>query len=128
VFPKAGGRSSRQPTTFRLLGETVPKDDLAALFAGGLNQEETKKNAELALELVDAFLMTPGALKESVISEVRSRLPPVDEDKKEANANVIRFDLSLAASFPADAPRELWLDHAIVRNFKVLSRRSSRFS
>jgi len=102
VFRKAGGRATRQPTTFRLLGEVVPKDDLAALFAGGLNLEETKKNAELAVELVDAFMLPSGALKESVIAEVRSRLPIVDDDKKEANANIIRFDLCLGASFPAE--------------------------
>ena len=58
--------------------------------------------------------MPSSALKESVIEEVRSRLPAIDEDKKEANANIIRFDLSLAGSFPVDAPRELWLDHVIV--------------
>ena len=40
--------------------------------------------------------------------------PKSTDDKKEANANIIRFDLCLAASFPTDAPRELWLDHAIV--------------
>ena len=114
VFRKAGGRASRQPTTFRLLGEVVPKDDLAALFPGGLNLEETKKNADLAIELVDAFLLPGSALKDSVIEEIRGRLPAVDEDKKEANANIIRFDLCLAASFPVDSPRELWLDHAIV--------------
>jgi hypothetical protein len=114
VFRKAGGRASRQPTTFRLLGEVVPKDDLAALFPGGLNLEETKKNSELAIELVDAFRMTGSALKDAIIEEIRGRLPPVDEDKKEANANIIRFDLCLAASFPTDSPRELWLDHAVV--------------
>ena len=114
MFRNAGGRASRQPTTFRLLGEVVPTDDLAALFAGGLNLENTKKNADLAIELVDAFLMPGSALKDTIIDEIRSRLPEVDDDKKEANANIIRFDLCLAASFPTDAPRELWLDHAIV--------------
>ena len=28
--------------------------------------------------------------------------------------NTIRFDLRMAAPFPLDLPRELWLDHAIV--------------
>jgi len=65
VFRNAGGRSERQPLTTRLLGDVVPKEDLVSLFHGGLNQEETKKNGDLALELVDAFLMAPSALKES---------------------------------------------------------------
>jgi hypothetical protein len=133
VFRKAGGRASRQPTTFRLLGEVVPKDDLAALFPGGLNLEKTKKNADLAIELVDAFLMPGGVLKDIIIDEIRSRLPEVDDDKKEANANIIRFDLCLAASFPTDAPRELWLDHAIIHETSesyqdaVIVHRSSRY-
>jgi hypothetical protein len=54
-----------------------------------------------------------GALRESVLEEVRGRFPVIDEAKKESN-NTIRFDLCLAGSFPFDAPRELWLDHAIV--------------
>ena len=65
-----------------MLGEIVPKEDLAALFPGGLNLEETKKSGELAIELADAFLMPTGALKESVIDKVRSRLPEVDEKVK----------------------------------------------
>lgn len=78
-----------------------------------LNQEETKKNTDLAVELVDAFLMAPNARRESVISEVRSRLPELKDDAKAVN-NMLRFDLCMGAAFPADAPKELWLDHAIV--------------
>ena len=115
VFRKAGGKPTRQPTTFRLLGEVVPKDDLTVLFAGGLNQEQTKANEQLALELVDAFLLPVGVLRDSVIDEVRSRLPVVAEEKKDFVNTTIRFDLCLAASFPADYPLELWLDHAIVQ-------------
>jgi hypothetical protein len=98
-----------------LLGDIVPKEDLAALFPGGLNLEETKKNGELALELVDAFLMPPSAFKDSTIEEVRTRLPEIDEKVAEGNFyNTIRFDLCLGAPFPTDAPRHLYLDHAIV--------------
>ena len=79
VFRKAGGKPDRQPPSTRLLGDIVPKEDLAALFPGGLNLEETKKSGDLALELVDALLLPPNALKDSVIDEVRSRLPEVDE-------------------------------------------------
>ena len=49
VFRKSGGRSERQPVTTKLLGEIVPKEDLAALFPGGQNLEESKKSGELAL-------------------------------------------------------------------------------
>ena len=115
TFRKSSGKSERQPTTYRLLGEVVPKEDLAALFSGGLTVEETKKNEDLGLELIDAFLMHPSALKESVLDEIRSRMPVVSESKIEASNNTIHFDLCMAAPFPHDCPRELWLDHAIVQ-------------
>ena len=114
AFRKAGGKCDRQPPTSRLLGDVVPKEDLAALFTGGLTKEQTTKNGELALELVDAFMLPPSALRESVVAEVRSRLPTVSEEKKESQ-NTIRFDMCLAAPFPYDAPRQLWLDHVIVQ-------------
>jgi len=107
VFRKAGGRSDRQPFTSRLLGDIVPKEDLARLFPGGLNQEETKEHAEIALELIDAFLMAPSATKEAVVTEVRSRLPEL-KDEAQATVNTLRFDLCMGAPFPVDCPRELW--------------------
>ena len=115
VFRKAGGRAIRQPSSTHLLGEVIPKEDMAALFPGGLNLEETKKNGVIAIELADALLLPPSALKDAVIDEVRTRLPEVDEKVKEANYyNTIRFDLCLGASFPADSPRQFYLDHVIV--------------
>ena len=83
------------------------------LFTGGLNQEETKAHAEIALELVDALQMAPSATREAVIAEVRSRLPELKDDAKAAN-NTLRFDLCMAAPYPITLPKELWLDHAIV--------------
>ena len=112
VFRKSGGRPVRQPPTARLLADVIPKADMAALFCGGLTKEQTEKNGELALELVDAFMMTPSAVQEATISEIRSRLPVVDE--KTESQNLIRFDLCLEAPFPVDAPRHLYVDHAIV--------------
>ena len=80
-----------------------------------MNLEETKKSGDLAVELTGALLLPPSSLKDAIIDEVRSRLPEVDEKVKEANYyNTIRFDLCLGASFPTDAPRQLYLDHAIV--------------
>ena len=72
-----------------------------------MNQEETKKNSALALELIDALLMPPSVIRESVIVEVRSRMPSLEDGKADASNTTIRFDLCLAASFPADCPREL---------------------
>ena len=74
--------------------------DLASLFPGGLTVAETKVNTDLGLELVDALCMHPSARKDSVLEEIRSRLPEVEESKDEAQNNTIRFDLRLAASFP----------------------------
>jgi hypothetical protein len=113
VFRKSGGRSERQPVTTKLLGEIVPKGDLAALFPGGQNLEESKKSGELALELVDALLMAPSATKDSVLDEIRERIPKLDEGQIEYN-NTIRFDLCLSAPFPFDSPQQLWIDHGIV--------------
>ena len=48
--------------------------------------------------------MAPSALKESVIDEVRGRMPKSDEDKDMANNNTMRFDLCMVASFPIDWP------------------------
>jgi hypothetical protein len=81
VFRKAGGKADRQPPSTRLLGDIFPKEDLAALFPGGLNLEETKKSGALAMELADAHLMAPSVTKDSVIDEIRQRLPAVDEKK-----------------------------------------------
>ena len=44
----------------------MPKEDLEVLSAGGLTVEETKKNEDLGIELIDAFWMPPSALQESV--------------------------------------------------------------
>ena len=115
TFKASSGRAERQPPTHRLLGDLIPREDLASLFPGGLTVAETKVNTDLGLELVDALCMHPSARKDSVLEEIRSRLPEVEESKDEAQNNTIRFDLRLAASFPADCPRELWLDHAIVQ-------------
>jgi hypothetical protein len=113
VFRKSGGKSERQPVTTRLLGEVVPKEDLAALFPGGQNVDESKKSGELALELVDALLMAPSATKDSVLEELHERIPKLDDEQIEYN-NTIRFDLCLSAPFPFDSPQQLWLDHGIV--------------
>ena len=37
------------------------------------------------------------------------------DEKHDEGKGTIRFDLRLAAPFPADLPRELWIDHAIVQ-------------
>jgi len=75
AFRKAGGRADRQPPSTRLLGDIVPKEDLAALFPGGLNLEETKKSGALAIELVDALLM-PRAVSKTQLSTKYDHVSP----------------------------------------------------
>ena len=62
--------------------------------------------------LFDA-LMAPSATKDSVLDEIRERIPKLDEGQIEYN-NTIRFDLCLSAPFPFDSPQQLWIDHGIV--------------
>jgi len=95
-----------------LLGDVFPREDIAALFPGKLNAADTKRNAELALELVDALTMLPSVTRTATLEDIRTRLPPVDEKGENA---VIRFDLCLADKFPIAVPKQLWLDHAIVQ-------------
>jgi hypothetical protein len=123
VFRKAGGRVERQPSTFRLLGEFFSKDDLIALFPGKMTVPEGKRSCELAVELLDALMMKPSATKDAVVGDLRERLAnleyrieekEVKEAKEKEGLKIIRFDLCLASTVPADAPKELWMDHAIV--------------
>lgn len=114
TFRTAGGRADRQPPTARLLGDLFSKEDITALFPGRQNLEQTERNAALAVELADALRMKSSVTKEAVLDEVRSRIHYPSTDEKELNG-VIRFDLCLAASFPVQLPRELWIDHAIVQ-------------
>ena len=57
--------------------------------------------------------MAPSATKDSVLDEIRERIPKLDEGQIEYN-NTIRFDLCLSAPFPFDSPQQLWIDHGIV--------------
>ena len=66
TFRASTGRAERQPVIYKLTAEVIPKEDLNALFAANQSVEETKRNEDLALELVDALLMYPSARKESV--------------------------------------------------------------
>jgi hypothetical protein len=127
VYRKAGGRVERQPSTFRLLGEMFSKDDLMALFPGKMTVPEAKKNSELALELVDALTMVPSVKKDAIVEEIRTRIEIAaeskaeekkeeeDDEKEKEGLSIIRFDLCLAGTTPYDAPKELWMDHAIVQ-------------
>jgi hypothetical protein len=127
VFRKAGGRVERQPSTYRLLGEMLSKDDLMALFPGKMTVPEAKKNSELALELIDALTMVPSVKKDVIVEEIRARVELTAESKAEEKKadesdekereglSIIRFDLCLAGTTPYDAPKELWMDHAIVQ-------------
>ena len=43
AFRKSTGRCQPQPSTYKLLGEVVPREDLEVLFAGGLTAEDNRK-------------------------------------------------------------------------------------
>ena len=95
------------------VGRSNTKRRSGGTLSWGQNLEESKKSGELALELVDALLMAPSATKDSVLDEIRERIPKLDEGQIEYN-NTIRFDLRLSAPFPFDSPQQLWIDHGIV--------------
>ncbi len=114
TFRASSGKAESQPSTSKLLGDVLCKEDLASLFPGGLTLEQTKKNQNLAIELIDALTMTD-RLKDLVIGEVRARMPVVPEMKDNAANSTIRFDLKLAAPFPYDMPLQLWMDHGITQ-------------
>ena len=114
TFRASCGKGESQPSTSKLLGEMLPTEDLVRLFPGGLSVEETKKNQDLAIELIDAF-MTSAPTKEAIIDEGRSRMPVIDEEKEQLANSVVRFDLKLGSQFPYELPMQLWMDHGITQ-------------
>jgi hypothetical protein len=68
--------------------------------------------------------LTDYATKDAVVAEIRDRLANLEykiEEKEEKGVKekdglkIIRFDLCLASNVSIDAPKELWMDHAIVQ-------------
>ena len=67
---------------------------------------EAKKNAELALELIDALMMAPSATKDATVFELRERIVMIAEskaaeekkeedegkEKEKEGLSIIRFD------------------------------------
>jgi len=67
------------------------------------------------MEYLTALHEAPGRARDEKITRIKGLFPATRSGADHADANgVIRFDLCLPGALPADAPRELWLDHAIV--------------
>jgi hypothetical protein len=107
AYRKAGGKPDRQPSTRNLLGKVFDAVELAALFPGGLSKEQSQSREEVAMQYLHQL---PSLKRDAEIKRIRASFP----SRSPQAAGVIRFDLRLPGSEPADAPRELWLDHAIV--------------
>ena len=77
------------------------------------------RRATLAMSLLDTLNTVPGWQRDRKLDELRNRLPPPrplrgDDRSRPGNRGVVRFDLRFRGDHPADLPKELWLDHAIV--------------
>ena len=115
AFRKAGGRPDRQPSTSNLLGKVFDTSELAALFPGGLTQEASRMREKLAMDYLDALHQCPSRERDDKITHIKEHFPPARSGGVHTDSNgVIRFDLSLCGTQPADAPRMLWLDHVLV--------------
>ena len=115
TFRKAGGKPDRQPPTRNLLGKVFDTAELAALFPGGLSQASSRIREGMAMEYLTALHAGPSRDRDDKINRIRSLFPSTRSGASHTDASgVIRFDLCLPGAQPADAPRELWLDHAIV--------------
>ena len=115
AFRKAGGRPDRQPPTRNLLGKVFDNSELAALFPGGVTQEESKKRGKLAMDFLDALHQPPSRARDDKIAHIKELLPTAHSGRMHTDTNgVIRFDVCLPGTQPADGPRELWLDHVLV--------------
>jgi hypothetical protein len=89
--------------------------ELAALFPGGLSQEASKIREGFAMEYLTALHQAPSRDRDDKVARIRGLFPTTRSGTSHSDVHgIIRFDLSLPGTQPADAPRELWLDHAIV--------------
>jgi len=86
------------------------------LFPGRLSKKEADERKKLAMALLDIMATIPrGPIRTAKIGVLREQFPtPVRGGEDDVNA-VIRFDLKFPLATPADKPREIWFDHAIVQ-------------
>ena len=121
---RAGGNPVRQPSTYSLLGKIFSKDDLSKLFPGKINQTESNKRKLLAMEYLDIINEIPrGHMRTAKIGMLRERFPDAAiSDENDNNNGIIRFDLKFPAPACGNKPREVWLDHAIVKKLVLRTR------
>ena len=115
MFRKAGGSPDRQPSTRNLLGKVFDREELAALFPGGLSQASSNLRAGFAMEYLTALHTRPSRERDEKVARIKSLFPTTRSGATPKDiGGVIRFDLCLTGTQPTDAPRALYLDHAIV--------------
>jgi hypothetical protein len=116
LFRQAGGNPSRQPDTYSLLGAHFNKEDLSRLFPGNMTKTQTELSKTLAMEYLDIMSKVPrGPARTAELGLWREKLPaPVCDKKDPATPSIVRFDLMLPSAVPADCPRKIVCDHAIV--------------
>ena len=69
----------------------------------------------MALALLDIMATIPrGPVRTAKIGMLREQFPAPVRADEDVNA-IIRFDLKIPLTTPADKPREVWFDHAIVQ-------------
>ena len=115
MFRRAGGRPDRQPSTRNLLGKVFDYKELAALFPGGLSLASARVREGIAMEFLTALHRPPSRERDEKVARIKALFPTTRSSTTASDTGgVIRFDLCLPGTKPADAPRQLWLDHAIV--------------
>ena len=88
--------------------------ELAVLFPGGLSQATARTREALAMEYLTALHQLPSRERDEKCASIKARFPHTRGASHADATGVIRFDLCLPGAQPAEAPRQLWLDHAIV--------------
>ena len=116
-YRRAGGNPARQPATYSLLGDIFSKDDVSRLFPGKLSATESDKRKKLAMEYLNIINDMPGgAQRTAQLGMLREQFPDaVNVADDDANKGVIRFDLIFPVAVKDGKPREIWIDHAIVK-------------
>ena len=113
MFRRAGGRPDRQPSTRNLLGKVFDYKELAALFPGGLSLASARVREGIAMEFLTALHRPPSRERDEKVARIKALFPTTRSSTTASDTGgVIRFDLCLPGTKPADAPRQLWLDHA----------------
>jgi len=115
IFRVAGGPPTRQPSSYNLLNGYFSKDDMSRLFCGNLSVAASDERRALAIKYLEIIFEYPrGAIQVAQLGMLREKFPDPTPMRDDDAQGVIRFDMRLPTSKPADCPIEYWFDHAIV--------------